>query len=69
MVLIPPQLAKPGFPPLLGALENVNGNDPPTSLKAQLQGSCPVSLGVWKRQVEIENHRDLLQRKPLWVSK
>lgn len=65
-----PTSARPAWiPPLLGALENVNGNDHPKVLKAQLQGICPASLGAWKGQVERKNHRDLLQRKFLWVSK
>lgn len=54
---------------LLGALENVDGNDHPTVLKAHLEGISPASLRAGKRQVEIENHGELLQRKLLQVPK
>lgn len=54
---------------LLGALENIDGNDHPTVLKAQLEGISPASLRAGKRQVEIENQGELLQRKLLRVPK
>lgn len=54
---------------LLGTLENVDGNDRPTVLKAQLEGISPASLRAGKKQVEMENHGELLQRKLLRVPK
>lgn len=54
---------------LIRALENVDGNDHPTVLKAQLKGISPASLRAGRRQVETGNHGELLQRKLLCVPK
>lgn len=54
---------------LTGALENVDGNDHLTVLKAQLEGIPPASLRAGRRQVEIENHGEFLQRKLLCILK